>query len=158
MISYELSGCVSPTGLMMPTGGSFGPSRSIVCGGGFSLNLTSLGTYPFGWGCSTFLLILIVRASLSLCLLWGFFCLLLPENLLSLHTVLAAAFSSRSFNPCSANPVCAMIAGSRAREREETNAGNGGELTSLITGENKHYATIWQSSTGFEGPSASWLQ
>lgn len=35
-----------------------------------------------------------------------------------------------------------------AREREETNTGSGGELTSLITGENKHYATIWQSSEG----------
>jgi len=35
-----------------------------------------------------------------------------------------------------------------AREREETNSGSGGELTSLITGENKHYATIWQSSEG----------
>jgi hypothetical protein len=35
-----------------------------------------------------------------------------------------------------------------AREREETNSGSGGELTGLITGENKHYATIWQSSEG----------
>jgi len=35
-----------------------------------------------------------------------------------------------------------------AREREETNTGSGGELTSLITGENKHYATIWQNSEG----------
>ena len=33
-----------------------------------------------------------------------------------------------------------------ARERDATNTGKGGELTSLITGENKHYATIWQSS------------
>jgi hypothetical protein len=40
--------------------------------------------------------------------------------------------------------VCALA----AREREETNGGSGGELTSLITGENKHYATIWQSSEG----------
>jgi hypothetical protein len=35
-----------------------------------------------------------------------------------------------------------------AREREATNTGKDGELTSLITGENKHYATIWQSSEG----------
>ena len=61
----------------------------------------------------------------------------------SLYEMFSDQLEGSRLDECVAT-VCALA----AREREETNSGSGGELTSLITGENKHYATIWQSSEG----------
>ncbi|NQW15858.1 MAG: hypothetical protein HQ478_00060 [Chloroflexi bacterium] len=61
----------------------------------------------------------------------------------SLHEMFSSQLEGSRLDEC-VDAVTALA----AEEREATNNGKGGELTSLITGESAHYATIWQNSEG----------
>jgi hypothetical protein len=82
--------------------------------------------------------------NVALLILTGPFLTLDEESLReSLREMFSSQLDGAMLDEC-IDTVCKLA----ADERQESNGSGGGELTSLITGENAHYATIWQAGEG----------